>query len=124
MVLTERVELDGSLDDLADVAVGAAVAFRRKSGEELGVALVAGGGLEESPQIAARRIARARSVEVHAERLEDLGRVALELFPFVRLDLARADLLPMRGLLWVERKGRHPRSPYMKLRSRQMYVLR
>ncbi len=46
-------------------------------------------------------------VEVHAERLEDLGRVTLELLPLLRRDLAGLDLLPLGGLFRVESESRH-----------------
>src|SRR4029077_20433394 len=95
VVLAQRVEVDRTFDDLADVAVRPTVTLRRKSGKELGVALVAGRGLEEGVQVPARSITRTWRVEVHAESLEDLGRIDLELLPLFRLDLARADLLPV-----------------------------
>src|SRR5207237_1808211 len=46
VMLAERVELDRSLDDLADAAVRAAVTLRRKGGEELRAACVSGSRLE------------------------------------------------------------------------------
>src|SRR5437879_4635851 len=106
-VLAERVVLDGTLDDLADAAVRSTVAFRRKRGEQLRVAFVAGRRLEERVQIATRCGEGARRVEVHAERLEDLGGVALELLPLLGRDVAGADLLPRRGLFGGGRKRGH-----------------
>src|SRR5689334_10655279 len=41
VMLAERVELDRAFDDLADRAVGTAVALGRKRGQKLGVTLVA-----------------------------------------------------------------------------------
>src|SRR5690348_4992930 len=83
VVLAQRVEVDRSLDDLADVAVRTAVAFGRKRGEQLGVALITGRRLEQGVEVALRRLPRAGRVQVHAERLEDLRRVALELLPLL-----------------------------------------
>src|SRR5258708_26577587 len=107
VVLAEREELDRAFDDLADVAVGAAMALGRKGGEELGVALVPGGGVEQRAQVALGGRKGARGVEVHAERLEDLGRVALELLPLLRRDLAGLDLLPLGGLFRVASETGH-----------------
>ena len=45
---------------------------------KLGIAVVAGGGVDERLQKAARRLAGAGSGEVHAEGGEDLAEVALE----------------------------------------------
>src|SRR6266550_701479 len=72
VMLAQRVELDRSLDDLADAAVRAAVTLGRKGGEELRVAFVSGRRLEQGAQVATRGRAGARRVEVHAEGLEDL----------------------------------------------------
>ncbi len=107
VVLAKRVELDWPLDDLADVAVRSAVALSGKRGQELGVAFITRGSLVERSQIAGWGLARARRVKVHAKRLEDLGGVALELLPLLGADMAWVRLLPMRGLLWIERESRH-----------------
>src|SRR2546429_7644565 len=62
VVLAEGIELDRPLDDLADSAVGPAMAFGRKRGQQLGVALIAGGGFIERAQVPLRRVPRARRV--------------------------------------------------------------
>src|SRR5712664_1130498 len=107
VVLAERVELDRSLDDLADVAVRPAVALSRESSQKLGVTLVAAGRLEQRVDVTSRRFSRAGGIEVHPQGLEDLGRVAFELLPLLRCDVAWADLLPLRGLFWIKCKRRH-----------------
>src|SRR5258708_5743073 len=107
VVLAEREELDRALDDLADVAVGAAAALGWKGGEELGVAFVPGSGVEQRAQVPLGGCEGARGFDVHAERLEDLGRVSLELLPLLRRDLARFDLLPLGGLFRVESERGH-----------------
>src|SRR5258708_37553454 len=107
VVLADREALDRAFDDLADVAVGAAMALGRKGGEELGVALVPGGGVKQRAQVALGGCEGAGGVELHAERLEDLGRVTLELLPLLRRDLAGLDLLPLGGLFRVESESGH-----------------
>src|SRR5439155_17257828 len=103
VVFAQRVELDRSLDDLADAAVGPAVAFGRESSQEFGVALIPGRRFEKRVQVAAGSGASPRCVEVHAERLKDLRGVGLEFLPLGGAYLARADLLPMCGFFWIER---------------------
>ena len=103
VVLAKGVELDRSLDDLADFAVGPAVTFGRESSQELRVPLVAGSRFEKRAQVAAGGGASPGRVEVHAERLKDLCGVALELLPLVGAHVTRPDLLPMRGLFGIER---------------------
>src|SRR5437773_11935089 len=93
VVLAKRVELDRSFDDLADVAVRPAVALGRKGGEELGVALIAGGRIEQGAQVTLGGVARARGLEVDAQSLEDLSRVAFDRLPLVGRGVPRADLL-------------------------------
>src|SRR5258706_15953526 len=98
VVLAEREELDRALDDLADVAVGPTVTLGRKGGQQLGVTLIPVRRLEERAEKSGRRRLRPRCLEVHSKRLEDLGGVALELRPLLRLDSSRPDLLPLRSL--------------------------
>ena len=50
MVLAQREEGDGSLDDLADPAIGAAAALGREGREQLVIALVPRRGVEQSKQ--------------------------------------------------------------------------
>ena len=103
VVFAQRVELDGSLDDLADAAIRPAVAFGREGRQELWIAFVACGRFEKRMQIAAGCRAGPWCVEVHAEGLQDLRGVALEPLPLVGADAPRADLLPMRCLFRIKR---------------------
>src|SRR5205823_7550775 len=96
-------------DDLADVAVRSSVALGGKCGQELGVAFVAGGGVEQRLEEPRGRVPGAGRVEVHAEGVEDLGRVALELLPTCGRDAARRRLLPVGGLFRVEPERGHGR---------------
>src|SRR5258706_16396533 len=102
MVLAQREELDRPLDELADRAVRPAVALGRKRGEQLRVAFVSARRVVHGAEEARRTRLGARRVEVHAEGLEDLRGVTLELLPARRRDRARPGLLPMRRLLRVE----------------------
>src|ERR1700682_2050486 len=95
LVLRQGEELDRSFDDLADAAVRAATALGRKRGEQLGIAFIAHGRVEQRAQVAGWSVARAGSVQVHSERLEDLGGVALELLPLLRRDGSRGGLLSL-----------------------------
>src|SRR4029077_4935495 len=104
VALAQREELDGPLDELADAAVRSAVALGREGGKQLGVALVALGGVEKGPQVAGRRRPGAGGVEVHAEGLEDLGGVALEPLPLLGGDGAGTGLLPAGCFLGIESK--------------------
>src|SRR5215510_6437999 len=47
MVLAQREEGDGALDDLADPAIGAAAALSRESREQLVITLVPRGGVKQ-----------------------------------------------------------------------------
>src|SRR6266571_9206083 len=111
VVLAEREELDGPLDDLADVAVRPAVALGRKGCQELGIAFVTGRGLEQRTQEAAWSGSGSGRVQVHPEGFEDLGRVTLELLPLFGAYLPRPHLFPMRGLLGIEGEARHFLTP-------------
>src|SRR5260370_21784800 len=78
MMLAERVEWNRPFDRVAQVTVRLAVALRREGLEQLGVALVAAGGVEERAHEAAWGVGRRRRLEIHAEGREYLGHVALE----------------------------------------------
>src|SRR2546425_9235246 len=97
MVLAERIKGDRSLDHLADLAVGAAPALRRKRRDELGVALVTLGRVEECVEKPSRGPGGSRRVERHPEGLEDLGGVSLESPPLVIGDSAGPGPLPVPG---------------------------
>ena len=84
VVLAERVEPDGALDDLRVAALDACGPLGREERAQLRVAVVAGRRVVQRPHEAPRRVARARRVEVEPERGEDLGGVALEARPVRR----------------------------------------
>jgi len=88
VVLAEGRERDRAFDHEA------AAALDRERGQQLRVALVAGGRLEQRAQEPLRRVAGTRRVEVHAERLEDLGDVAAKALPVGRRDLALRQVRP------------------------------
>src|SRR6185312_5245650 len=94
VVLAERVEGDRPFDDLADEAVLGDAALGRESGQQLGIAVVAGGRVVERSQEALRRSRRAGRVEVHPERREDLRHRPLETTPFLWLDVPRRRPIP------------------------------
>jgi hypothetical protein len=60
VVLTEGEERDRSFDDLADPAVRTAVAFGLEGGDQLLVAFVPAGGVEEGAQETAGGVGRGR----------------------------------------------------------------
>ena len=70
------------------------MAFRRKRGDQLGVALVAGGRVEERVQEARRRALGAGRVELHAEGSEDLPHMGFETGPLFLADMARMEAFP------------------------------
>src|SRR2546426_8667119 len=107
VVLAQGVELDGAFDDLADVAVGTAMALGRKRGQELGVAFVTRRGLVESAQIPSGCLPGAWRVEVHAKCLKDLSGIALELLPLLRRNVAWSDLFTLSGLFGVLGVSQH-----------------
>jgi hypothetical protein len=86
MVLTQREERDRALDDLGDLAIRTTATLGRKRREELRISFVARSSVEQRPQEAARRSARAWRVEVEAEGAENLGEVALIAKPIVLRD--------------------------------------
>src|SRR3989442_964296 len=98
MVLAERIKGDWSLDHLADLAVGAAPALRRKGRHQLGVALIAFGRVEQRVEKASRTFGGARGVERHTEGPKDLGGITLESLPVGIADLPRPDPLPVAVL--------------------------
>src|SRR5947199_10676956 len=90
VVLAERDERDRTLDDLVHLTCRAALALRRERGEELRIALVTVGRVEERADESPRRLARAGGVELHPERREHLAGVALELGPLLLAEIAVA----------------------------------
>ena len=66
-----------------------AVALGRKDGHQLGIAVVAVGRVDQRLQETARRVGRARRVEVEAQRAKDLAQACLEAFPVCNGDRAR-----------------------------------
>ena len=101
-MLAEREERDRPLHDLVHVAAEPALALRGEHGEQLGVALVALGRIEERPDEPVRRIARPRRIEAHAERREHLGGVALKALPLLRADLAAPNELGRSDVVLVQ----------------------
>jgi hypothetical protein len=77
VVFADADERDRTLDDLSELAVGAATAFGRERGEELGIALVAVGRVVDRPEEASGRVPGAGRAEVETERGQDLGGIAL-----------------------------------------------
>ena len=77
MVLAEGEERDRTFDDLGDLAVRATQALGRKGGQQLRVALVARGRVEQCPEKATRSRDRARRLEVEPQSGQDLGQIAL-----------------------------------------------
>src|SRR5439155_9669889 len=100
VVLAQGEGRDGALDDLAVTSLDAHGALRRERRAQLRVAVVAGGRVEHRTQESLRRLARAGRVQVHAERLEDLGHVTLVARPLLRGGAAlptRAELNDAQG---------------------------
>src|SRR3954471_4480266 len=64
MMLAERVEGDWSLDDLAELAGTSRLRLRGKCRQQLRVAVVAGGRIEQRAKKTLRRVARARRIEL------------------------------------------------------------
>ena len=79
---------DRSFDHLGEMAVGTAAAFGRERGEQLGVAVVAVGRVEDRLEEAPRRVARPRRRQVEPERGQDLRGVTLEARPIGRREVA------------------------------------
>ena len=88
VMLAQRVEADGALDDLRVAPLDALRALGREDRAQLRVAVVAGGRVEERLHEPARRVSSTGCVEVEAERREDLGGVALEPSPVRRGQVA------------------------------------
>jgi len=116
VVLAQRVEGDGTIDHLADLAVWAAFALGRESRDELGVALVPLRRIEHCAQVPIWGPVGARSIKWHPKRLQDLAHVALEALPVGLTDPARTHALPVATLdvlvaqvadRWVEISFRH-----------------
>src|SRR5205807_5877188 len=82
VMLAEGDERNGPLHDLVDLARCTALAFGRKRGEQLRIALVAVGRVVQGADEAARGLRGPRGGEIQPERPKDLGcvtRVALPL---------------------------------------------
>src|SRR2546428_13033887 len=100
VMLTKRVDLDRSLDALADAAVRPAMAFGREGRQEFGVALIPSCRFEKRVQEAAGGGASPPRVGGHPEGLKDLPRDGPEFFPLGGTVPARAALLPILGFFW------------------------
>src|SRR4029079_10048365 len=81
VMFAERIKADRALDDLRVTSLDALGPLRREYRAQLRIAVVAGGRVEERAHEPPWRLARAGRVEIEPERLEDLGRVALETLP-------------------------------------------
>ena len=88
VVLAQREERDRPLDDLRQLAVGPAVTLGREGRQQLRVAVVAVGRIEQRPDEPARGLGRARRRQVHPERGEDLGGIPLEAGPVLVAEVA------------------------------------
>ena len=88
VVLAEAEERDRPLDDLAGEPSTTLRRLARERGQQLLVAVVAGGRIVQRPEEPRRRLARAGRVEIHAERREDLADVLLEAPPLRGRDVA------------------------------------
>src|SRR5262249_5996075 len=77
------------LDDLRVTPLDALRPLGREHRAQLRITVVARGRVEERPHEPARRLTGARRVEIQAERLEDLGGVALKTGPVRRPQLPR-----------------------------------
>ena len=89
VVLAERVEGDRAFDDLAQRFGTGGRRFGGERRQQLRVAVVAGGRVEEGAEETLRRVTRSRSVGLEAERLEDLAEIALVAPPVHAVDPAR-----------------------------------
>ena len=99
VMLAERIEGDGSLDNLADLAVRPARAFGGERGDEVLVALVAVGGIDHRAQEPLGRAPRSGRLGRHAHRGEDLAQIALESLPVGVRDPAWVELRPSDQLV-------------------------
>src|SRR5918995_5355286 len=79
MVLTKRKKRNGSLDHLADTTIRFAPALRVEDSQQLGVAIIAFGRVEKSPDEAPGSIFCGRGTQIQAKGRKDLCRIALEL---------------------------------------------
>jgi hypothetical protein len=101
VVLAERMEGNRPFDDLARLAIRTTRALGGKGGDQLLVALVAGGGVEHRAQETLGRARGAGSGGRHAQRGEDLAHVALEARPILGGDAPRPRLHPGHLLFFV-----------------------
>jgi len=101
VVLAEREERDRSLDDLAAAAVDSGRALGWECRAELRVAVVSGGRVDHRLEESARGVARTGRMEIHAERAEDLGDMALVALEVVRREDAVSHM-PRRDGMPVE----------------------
>src|SRR5256885_12361888 len=97
MMLTDGVERDRPLHDLADAAIGSLIAFCWKCRHQLGVAVISLGGVEERLDKTTWRFAGSRRVEPHAHRLKDFSGVLLELPPARSRNPPGSGPLPLGG---------------------------
>src|SRR5437660_12913897 len=94
VVLAQRVKGNRTIDYLTDLAVGAAFTLGRERRDQLGIALVSLGRIEHRAQVAIWGSLRPRSIERHAQGLQDLAQVALKTLPVDLADASRVDALP------------------------------
>src|SRR5258707_12089559 len=113
MELQEAVEGARALDGRSAEGAVRAAPFGREGGEELRVAVVAGGRVVERAEEALGRLAGAGRVRLEPERGEDLGHVAAIALPVGGRDVAAlgrrgrgGELLPELG--WI----RHAVTPF------------
>jgi hypothetical protein len=111
VVLAEGVEVDRPFDDLADAAIGPTTALRGESGQQLLVALVARGRVEQRFDVSRRGALGAGGLEVHAEGFEDLGHVALISLPGLGTDYSGVDPFPGGEVLGIFGDAGHSAPP-------------
>src|SRR5947209_12187429 len=104
-MLAQRVKRYGPLHHLADAAVGPAAALGRECRDELGISLIALGGVEERTKESLGRPFGAGRVQRHAQRIEDFGQVALETLPRLVADFPWSAALPRAAVLGLRLQG-------------------
>src|SRR5438552_18237282 len=109
VMLAERGEGYGALDDLVHLTGRATLALGRERGEELRVALITVGRVVERANETLGRVDRAGRVEVHAHSGEYLGGVSLEALPLLVREVAMFSEMGRPYVVVLFRKGQMER---------------